>query len=415
MDKRNANRHKESPRLPWRDDDCEPGTLRFDKVLTTMFRLARLRTLPDEMLDAMTRTEKMIEKLPKAELHVHIEATLTPEKAREIGKRNGIELPDEIFTKDGKKYRWNSDGTPGGNLMGFVNTYDTAAGVLKTAQDYTDVAYDYLKRSAGEDVIYVEFLVYADPKDIVGIDYPEMIDAIAEGIEKARADFGIEARILPTFVRHFGPEAAKKAARKVADYPHELVTGLNLAGAETSYTAADFAEAYDIADSGKHARKLGRSAHAGEAVGPESIRDVRDHIKPSRYGHLVRVMDDLELLEEIKGENGVPEVCISSNDCLKIFATLSDHPVREMWNAGLPVTLATDDPTFFNTTLAKEYLIAHREFGFTLEDLKQVTRNAVDAAFVDDVTRVKLHKKLDDFDKGMQNGPDVASGTDPGL
>lgn len=346
-----------------------------------------------------------IAKLPKAELHVHLEGTIAPEMAKKLAKKNGIDLPDDLFTDDGGGYRWDSDGTAAGDLVGFLKAYDKVAGLIKTAEDYRDITHDYLTRCAAEGSLYEELIISADHGASVGLGYQEMVDAIAEGVYKAREETGIEARLLSACVRHYGPANALKVAQQTVDYPHELVTAFHMAGDENAHTVADFAPAFQIAaDAG-----LATSAHAGEAAGPESIRDVRQQLGCKRYGHMVRIVEDAAFMKEMQKFGAVPEVCVSSNLVMNVFRDYADHPLRQLFDAGFKVTLGSDDPPFFKTTIGREYQIAAQEFGFTAEELLQVTRNAVEAAFVDAPTRKKLLQKIDDFAAGLSAAPSAGN------
>jgi len=342
-------------------------------------------------------TTSPIKILPKAELHVHLEGTIAPFMARKLATRNGLKLPEDLFNEDGDEYRWDSDGTPAGNLVGFLEAFDKVAGTIREAQDYTDITYDYLTRCAAEGSIYEELIISADHGASIGLSYQEMVDAIAEGVYKAREETGIEARLLSSCVRHYGPENAVKVAQQTVDYPHELVTAFHMAGDENAHSVADFEPAFKIAkDAGMNV-----SAHAGEAAGPESIRDARDLLGCKRFGHMVRVIEDDDLMFELYKGGAVPEICVSSNLVLNVYDDYDDHPLRRLWDMGFKVTLGSDDPPFFNTSIGREYEIAKEKFNFTNEELMRVTRNAIEAAFVDEDTREKLLCKLNDFDLNM--------------
>jgi adenosine deaminase len=161
-----------------------------------------------------------------------------------------------------------------------------------------------------------------------------------------------------------------------------------MAGNENSFKAADFKPAFDASELAH------RTAHAGEAAGPESIRAARAALNVRRFGHMVRAIDSSALVKELKAGNAVPEVCVSSNMALKVFKNYAEHPLRQFFDAGLKVTLGSDDPTFFNTSIGREYQIAQEEFGFSDDELLQLTRNAVEEAFVDEPTRTALLAKL---------------------
>ncbi len=324
--------------------------------------------------------------VPKVDLHVHLEGTITPAMVEKLAARNGVTIPDGLI-KNGK-YHWEDDGTAAGNLVGFLKAYDLATSVMKTARDYIDVTYDYLTRSAIEGCIYSEITISADHGAQVGLTYPEMMAAITAGYEHAKAETGIEMRCIATAVRHYGPGTALDMAQIVRDHPHPLVTGFGMAGDENAHHPIDFKPAYD------EANLEYRTAHAGEAAGPESIRAARDVLKVRRFGHMVRAPEDAALMAELKEINAVPEVCVSSNLSLKVFNDYAAHPLREFFDAGLKVTLGSDDPPFFGTSIGHEYQIAQEKFGFTDEELLQISRNAIEEAFVDEPTRKKLLLRL---------------------
>jgi len=338
----------------------------------------------------------MVKTLPKAELHVHLEGTLSPDMVRSLAQKNKISLPDTLFDKNGQ-YTWQDDGSAAASLTGFLSAYDEATKVISCAQDYTDISYDYLKNSAAENVIYVEFIISADHGKIVGLSYPEMVDAIAKGIQKAQKDFTIEARMLSSCVRHYGPQSALNVAQQTVEYPHPLVTGFTMAGDENAYEVIDFKPAFDLA------KKSGLqvTAHAGEAAGPQSIRKVRDLLGCTRFGHMVRIIEDDALMSEMAHQNITPEVCVSSNLVLHVYPNYQSHPIKKLWQAGFNVTLGSDDPPFFFTSIGREYEIAQQEFGFTNHDLLQMTQNAIKAAFIDDKTRHKLEQKITLFSNAI--------------
>jgi adenosine deaminase len=215
-----------------------------------------------------------------------------------------------------------------------------------------------------------------------------MLDAITAGYERAKKETGIEARLISTCVRHYGPEGAVKVGKITHDHPHPLVTGFGMAGDENACTVADFKSAYDAAGLPY------RTAHAGEAAGPQSVRDARDVLKIRRFGHMVRAIEDPGLMQELVALKAVPEVCVSSNLCLRVFKDYAAHPLRKFFDAGLKVTLGSDDPTFFSTSIGREYAIAQKHFGFSDDELGQLTRNAIEEAFIDEKTRAELLSRI---------------------
>lgn len=330
-----------------------------------------------------------IASLPKIDLHVHLEGTISPAMVRKLAAKNGIAVPDGLFDATGDRFTWPDDGSAMSALRGFVKAYDDATSVMRGADDYIELTYDYLTRSAAEGCIYAEIGISVDHGKMVGLEYPELLAALGTAYERAKADTGIEARFISTCVRHYGPDAARQVAEITRDNPHPLVTGFGMAGDENAGSVADFKPAYDIA------ALPYRNAHAGEAAGPESIRAARDLLSVRRFGHMVRAIEDEALLQEQVKINAVPEVCVSSNLYLKVFPDYASHPLRKFFDAGLKVTLGSDDPTFFNTSIGKEYKIAQEHFGFTAAELLQISRNAAEEAFVDSETRTRLLQRID--------------------
>ena len=191
-------------------------------------------------------------------------------------------------------------------------------------------------------------------------------------------------------VRHFGAELVAEAARFAASRPHPLVTGFGMAGEERFGRASDYAGAFQIArDAG-----LGITVHAGELAGPESVRDAIDHIRPSRIGHGVRAIEDAGLVRRIAEEGIVLELCPGSNVALGIYPDFASHPLPRLIEAGVRVTLNSDDPAYFETSLAREYEEARSAMGLSAGQTASMTRTALESAFVDEATRASLLSRL---------------------
>lgn len=314
--------------------------------------------------------------MPKAELHCHIEGATPPALALAQAKRYGIDTSG--FIRDGA-YQWQ-------DFTSFVQSYDATANLFRTEEDYALLAESYLTEIAESGAIYSELIVSPDQGDTVGIGADAYIRGLAEGAERARVKTGIETRFLIVGIRHFGPERVVKAAEYAARRPHPLITGFNLAGEERMHSVADFARAFDIArDAG-----LGITIHAGELSGAFSVRDALDHVRPSRISHGVRAIEDADLVRRLADEGTVLEVCPGSNVALGVFPDFAHHPLRALHEAGVRVTLNSDDPPFFHTSLAREYEVAATVMGFSDADILGMTRTAIEAAFVDEPTRRRL-------------------------
>ena len=320
--------------------------------------------------------------LPKAELHVHIEGTITPELAQKLAERNGLELPAEIRNLNGR-YHWE-------NFNHFLDGFDLVAGCIRSGIDYEDVVYDYLRRCAEEGVIYVEIFGSQDHGEQAGLGYGEMVDHLAAAIDRAEMDFGIVCRIIMTCIRHLGPERAVTVAQTTVENPHPYVVGFGMAGDEKLHTCADFQPAFDIAtDAG-----LPCTVHAGEVVGPESITDALDNLPVCRIGHGVRVIEDKAVLDRVRENRIALEVCPTSNIALKVFDRMEDHPLPALMEAGLIVTLNSDDPPHFGCTIGGEYELAARQWGLSAPQLTEITRSAINASFADSKTKAKLLERL---------------------
>ncbi len=346
--------------------------------------------------------DEAIRRLPKAELHVHAEAMMTPDYVRAKAKEKGIKLDDDIFTPDGRRFTWKdfSDCV--------MRVYDQMASVITTAQDYEDITYDYLKRSAAENCIYTEIIISPDHCERIGIPYKDMVDAMARGIDRARADFDIEARMNATIVRHLPMETVQNTADIIISYPHPYVVGLDLAGAEKSGDIAQFRPVFKKIKDATDGR-MGWRMHASEAAGPENARQAIDmHV--TRIGHGVRAIEDPELVDELVRRKTVLEESLTSNDLAGIYS-FDKHPVRKLYDAGVRICLNTDDPGLFDCTIGSEYQLAHDKFGFTERELVGITRTAIEAAFADEPTRQKLLKKVDDYDFFLTRRP--VSGPQP--
>ena len=318
--------------------------------------------------------------IPKAELHVHLEGTAPPDLIRRIAQRNGLPLPEGLFDGD-ERFVYT-------DFLDFLRAYDDAASVIRTGEDYRDITYEYLRSCADQGAIYVELTASPDHAALVGLSDSEHLAGIARGIDDARAH-GIEGRILISAVRNFGVEQALRVARHAAERPHPYVVGFSMAGDEQNFPAQLFAEAYAIAaDAG-----LGCTMHAGEWAGPESVRAALE-LPITRISHGVRAIEDPALVDELARRGITLECCPTSNIALGVFSSYEEHPLRRLADAGVRVTLGSDDPPYFGASIGGEYDIARQRLGFDEAGLKAITYAAIDAAFCDDGVKTALAARL---------------------
>jgi adenosine deaminase len=320
--------------------------------------------------------------IPKAELHVHLEGTAPPALIRRLAERNGIRVPEGVFKTD-EEFEWT-------DFLHFLRTYDLAASVIRTQQDYRDVTYEYLASCAAEGAIYVELIASPDHAAAVGLSDADHYAGIAQGIDDARADHGIEARIVIAAIRNLGVEAAEAIAERHADGRHPYVVGFNLVGDEAAWPAGQFTRAYEIAAGSG----LGCTVHAGEHAGPESVRAALE-LPVTRISHGVRAIEDPALVAELAERGTVLEVCPTSNVSLGLFPSYEDHPIGALRDGGVRVTLGSDDPPYFGCSIGSEYALARERLGFDEEQLRVMTRLAVEASFAEDAVKEALSAGLD--------------------
>ncbi len=315
--------------------------------------------------------------IPKAELHVHLEGTMDQDLMTRIAERNGLEVPQDVFVYT--------------DFLHFLQQYDTAASVIRTAEDYRDITYEYLTRCAQEGAVYVELIASPDHARSVGISDADHWAGIEQGIDDAKRDHGIEGWVLASIVRNFGVPAAERVVAELIANPHPYVVGFNMAGDEAGFPAADYAHVFQAAYEDAN---LGCAVHAGEHAGPESVRAALQLPGVTRISHGVRAVEDPALVDELAEKGVVLEVCPTSNVVLKVYEDYDSHPLPELRAAGVKVTLGSDDPPYFGTTIGREYAIAAERFGMSDQDLLELTQTAVNAGFAPDLVRQSVLKGL---------------------
>jgi adenosine deaminase len=319
-----------------------------------------------------------IQKLPKVELHSHLEGCIQPELVRTIAARNNISLKDGLFTSD-DMFAWD-------DFVGFLQAYDEASFCLRKAQDYRDIMYTYMEQCAAQGTIYAETFISPDHASAVGMSYDDMVSGCVQGINDAERDFGIVGRLIVSCIRHLGPEQAVVVAQQVVDNPHPYIVGFGMGGNESMFTQAAFAPAFNIAA----AAGLACTTHAGEVLGPESVWDAIDNLPVTRIGHGVRSVEDPALMEQLAKRGIALEVCPGSNIALSVYPNLASHPLNKILAAGINISLNSDDPPFFSTTVGAEYHSGAKDFGLSIEQLRNISRMAMESSFADADTKARL-------------------------
>lgn len=321
-----------------------------------------------------------------AELHCHIEGAASPALVIAQAQRYGTDV--SAIIRDGA-YVWR-------DFADFLRCYEVAASLFRTAEDYALLAETYLASIAADGAIYGEFFVSPVPPFNPALAPEAYLEGVIAGLEAAKERHGIEARLILTGIRHAGAEAVEAAARFAVRHRSHWLTGFGMAGEERMHHPRDFARAFDIAREGG----LGITVHAGEWRGPEEISAALDHLKPSRIGHGVRAIEDARLVARLAEERIVLECCPGSNVALGVFPSFAAHSYPALRKAGVRVTLSSDDPPYFWTSLKREHDMALAHFNLGAADLLADTRTAVEAAFADDATRTRLFARIDQHSVG---------------
>lgn len=321
--------------------------------------------------------------LPKVELHLHIEGAAPPAFIRGLAREKNIDI-SKIFTDQGD-YAFR-------DFTHFLQVYEAATETLQSPQDFYRLTRAVLDESAAQNVAYTELFISPDFCGGGDIDaWRDYLGAIKTAAKEAEADTGIIARGIVTCIRHFGPDAAKPIARCAAETAGDFIVGFGMGGDESVGAQGDYKWAFECArESG-----LRLTTHAGEWGGAKSIRDAIDDLGVERIGHGVAAADDPALMEQL-AETGIHlEVCPGSNIALGIYRDFGAHPLAKLRDAGVKVSISTDDPPFFHTSLRHEYEQLANAYGWGDDDFVALNKTALEAAFCDDETRTRVQTILE--------------------
>lgn len=324
--------------------------------------------------------------MPKVELHVHLEGAIRPETLMRLAARNGIALPAKTPEEFRDWYRFTG-------FPHFAEVYQTLSGAIRTPEDLHDITVDFLEGQAAQNILHTEatFTAQTHHKN-AGLPFDAQIDAIRSARDAVAPRLGTSLRLIVDIPREIStPEEAMRTARWVADaHGDGLVAALGLGGYEVGFPPEMYTNAFALT------REAGVPAvvHAGETGGPDSIRGAIETLHAVRIGHGVTCLSDPDLVAMLR-ERRIPlEVCPSSNVCLKVAESIKDHPIRAMEAAGLNVTVNTDDPPIFETTLNDEYARLHRAFGWGEAEFRRFNERAAEATLLEDADRDALRVKV---------------------
>ena len=320
---------------------------------------------------------------PKIELHLHLEGAAPPAFIRGLAREKSIDIGG-IFDASGY-YRYR-------DFWDFLKVYEAATSTLTTPEDYARLTLAVLEESAASGVVYSE--TFLSPDFCGGRDpgaWREYLLAIREAADQAERTMGITLRGIITCIRHFDPEKARQTALCAAETAGDWIVGFGIAGDEKIAQPKDFRWSFDCA----REAGLRLTAHAGEWGGPESVRAAIQDLEVERIGHGVRAIEDLALVDQLAERGIVLECCPGSNVALGIYPSFAKHPISQLYERGVKVTVSTDDPPFFHTTMAREFEMLHRAFDWDDGVFAKLNQTALDAAFCDTDTKTRIAKLLE--------------------
>jgi adenosine deaminase len=328
--------------------------------------------------------DEFITMMPKVELHLHLEGTITPRTLIELAERNGVPLPAHDEEGVAALFRYRDFGE-------FLSVFMGLARAIVRGEDFERLAYELGMDLAAQRVRYAEVMISPMQHLTRGVDLYEAIAGAMAGFARAQREGGTLTRLAIDYGRGYGTEAAWKVL-EIARAAQPLgVVGWSIGGQEIGFPPEPFAPHFAAA----REAGFGLMAHAGEVVGPASVWGAMDSLGVARLGHGIRSVDDPRLLVALAERGVVLDVCPTSNLLTGAVRSWEEHPLRRLHEAGVALTLNSDDPTFFHTTLTEEYRRAVTHFGFGVDELCAAVRTAARASFLPAAERDALCQQLD--------------------
>lgn len=334
-------------------------------------------------MNATDDLDDLIARLPKAELHLHIEGTLEPDMVFALAERNGIELPYASADELSRLYDFR-------DLQSFLDLYYQATAVLQTEQDFFDLTWAYLERCRADNVVHTE--IFFDPQSHTGRDvpFPVVIEGIDRALQQGERDLDITSRLIMCFLRHLPAEDALATWKSAAPYL-DRIDGVGLDSSERDFPPRLFAEAFALA------REAGLKtvAHAGEEGPPAYIREALELLEVSRIDHGVRITEDPELLADVAKRQIPLTVCPLSNTRLKVYPAMAEHPILSLLEQGVLVTVNSDDPAYFGGYVNDNYRALLRALAPSARQLVQLAGNGFRASFLDQADKDAWIEKVE--------------------
>ncbi len=322
-------------------------------------------------------------RMPKVELHVHLEGAIRPSTLLQLAQRNGAQLPAQDLKGLRDFYRFR-------DFSHFIEVYVTITGCLRTADDYALIAYQFGSDCARQNTRYAEVtFTIATNLRITGLPWRVILDGLNAGRDRARQEFGVDWRWVFDISRN-NPETQDEVVEIALAARDEGVVALGLGGSEAEFPPELFERAF------ARAREAGlpRVPHAGETVGADSIWTALKRLHADRLGHGVRCVEDAELVRYLRDRQVPMELCPTSNIRLGVYPDYGAHPLRRLWDEGLLITVSSDDPPLFSTDLNQEYQVLVDHFGFSADELEQISLNGVRASLLPEAEKMQLETEF---------------------
>jgi adenosine deaminase len=333
--------------------------------------------------------EDFIRGIPKAELHVHLEGTLEPALMLELGRRNGVDPPAAADAQAHTDCAFD-------DLAHFLRVYYAGVNVLRTERDFHDLTAAYLRRARADGVRHAE--VFFDPQSHVprGVSFDVVVNGIAGALDEAERAWGMTSRLILCFLRDLGPQAAADTL-SMALPRRDVIAGVGLDSAEAGHPPSAFADVFAAA----RAAGLVAVAHAGEEGPADYVWEALDALHVRRIDHGVRAVDDAALVARLVRERTPLTMCPLSNLYLQVVRSLEEHPLKRLLDAGVRVTVNSDDPAYFCGYLADNYLAVQQALRLTPADIRVLARNSIEASLLPAERAWELLHEIDVFAAGF--------------
>ena len=331
-------------------------------------------------------TTSFIEGMPKVELHLHIEGSLEPEMMFALSRRNKISIPFKTVAEVKHAYDF-------GSLQDFLDIYYQGMNVLQTEQDFYDLTWAYLKKCAEQNVMHTE--IFFDPQGHTerGVAFETALNGITKALDDGKKDLDVSSHLIMCFLRHLSEESAMKTLDQALPYKHKII-GIGLDSSEVGHPPSKFARAFE------RARREGykiATAHAGEEGPPQYIWEALDILKVDRIDHGNRALEDERLVQRLVKDKKALTMCPLSNLRLRVVNDMRTHPLKEMLDLDLKVTVNSDDPSYFGGYMNENFVAAADALGLEKRHLLALVKNAIEASYADDARKKAMQQKLTDY------------------